>query len=113
MCGDSQKDESVELEISIMNENIVGSKFFELCKSNIFFNDRLSTLGMSDGEENRFSIRTPNIIGISGTKNAIMLVSPQMDSTGNDEKIRTSRQKNGNMDEKMMEGVEEYMGKGT
>ena len=37
-----------------------------------------------------------------------MLVSPQMDSNGNDEKIRTSGQKNGNMDEKMMEGAEEY-----
>lgn len=42
------------------------------------------------------------------TSNAIMLVSPQMDSNGNDEKIRTFGQKNGNMDEEMMEGAMEY-----
>ena len=69
MCGNSVKDESVELEISTMNDNIVGSEFSELCKRDIFSNDTLSTLRMLDGEENILSIRTPDIIGISDPKN--------------------------------------------
>ncbi|GLJ50684.1 hypothetical protein SUGI_1079790 [Cryptomeria japonica] len=136
MCGNSEKVGVAELETGTMNEKIVGSEFSILYNGNTFSNDNvhahISSLGMSNGEENILSNRNPDIIGISDPENGsidetmhglegselgesnisadcndnpITLLSPHRDSNGNAEKFRTSEEGNGNVDEKMMEGA--------